>query len=44
MTLIRPGYFDPFFEPGWPQFMPLVAIGQMFIGFVLIQKIVNIKV
>jgi tight adherence protein B len=44
MSLIRPGYFDPFFEPGWPQFMPLVAVGQMFVGFVLIQKIVNIKV
>jgi tight adherence protein B len=44
MTLIRPGYFDPFFEPGWPQFMPLIAIGQMFVGFIVIQKIVNIKV
>jgi tight adherence protein B len=44
MSFIRPGYFDPFFEPGWPQFMPLIAIGQMFVGFILIQKIVNIKV
>ena len=44
MSFIRPGYFDPFFEPGWPQFMPLIAIGMMFVGFILIQKIVNIKV
>ncbi len=44
MSFIRPGYFDPFFEPGWPQFMPLIAIGGMFVGFILIQKIVNIKV
>ena len=28
MSFIRPGYFDPFFEPGWPQFMPIMAIGR----------------
>ena len=44
MSLIRPGYFDPFFEPGWPQIMPFMAIGMMVVGFFLIQKIVNIKV
>jgi tight adherence protein B len=44
MSMIRPGYFDPFFEPGWPQIMPMIAIGQMLVGFFLIQKIVNIKV
>jgi tight adherence protein B len=44
MSLIRPGYFDPFFEPGWPQVMPIMAIAMMVVGFFLIQKIVNIKV
>ena len=44
MSLIRPGYFDPFFEPGWPRIMPFMAIGMMVVGFFLIQKIVNIKV
>jgi tight adherence protein B len=44
ISLVRPGYFDPFFEPGWPQIMPMVSIGMMVVGFALIQKIVNIKV
>jgi tight adherence protein B len=44
ISLLRPGYFDPFFEPGWPQMMPIAAIIMMVIGFFLIQKIVNIKV
>jgi tight adherence protein B len=44
LALLRPGYFDPLMEPGWPRMLPLAAIGQMLIGFVLIQKIVNIKV
>jgi tight adherence protein B len=44
ISLVRPGYFDPFFRPGWPQFMPITAIAMMVVGFFLIQKIVNIKV
>ncbi len=44
MSIMSPGYFDPFFEPGWPQFMPMIAIGMMVVGFFLIQKIVDIKV
>ncbi|MBK8050325.1 MAG: type II secretion system F family protein [Anaerolineales bacterium] len=44
ISLLRPGYFEPFFEPGWPQIMPMVAVGQILIGFFLIQKIVDIKV
>lgn len=44
LALLRPGYFDPLLEPGWPRLLPMAAIGQMIIGFVLIQKIVNIKV
>jgi tight adherence protein B len=44
MSIMSPGYFEPFFEPGWPQFMPMIAVGMMLVGFFLIQKIVNIKV
>ncbi len=44
MTMIQPSYFAPFFEPGWPQMLPLVAIGQMVVGYVIIQKILDIKV
>jgi tight adherence protein B len=44
MSIMSPGYFDPFFEPGWPQFMPIIAIAMMLVGFFLIQKIVDIKV
>lgn len=44
VSFVRPGYFDPFFRPGWPQLMPITAIGLMIFGFILIQKIVNIKV
>jgi len=44
LALIQPGFFDPFFEPGWPRFMPIGAGVMMGIGFFLIQKIVDIKV
>ncbi len=44
LALIQPGFFDPFFEPGWPRFMPIGAGVLMVIGFFLIQKIVDIKV
>jgi tight adherence protein B len=44
LSVLTPGYFDPFFEPGWPQIMPLVSISMMVVGFALIQKIVSIKV
>jgi tight adherence protein B len=44
ISLLRPGYFDPFFEPGWPQMMPAIALGMIVVGFFLIQKIVDIKV
>lgn len=43
-SMISPGYFDPFFEPGWPRLMPLAAGVMMGIGFMIIRKIVNIKV
>jgi len=43
-SIISPGFFDPFFEPGWPRIMPLVAIVMIGIGFMIIRKIVDIKV
>jgi tight adherence protein B len=44
LSVMQPGYFDPFFEPGWPRFLPIGAAVMMGIGFFLIQKIVDIKV
>ena len=44
IALMQPGYFDPFFEPGWPRLMPVASLVMMGIGFFLIQKIVDIKV
>ena len=43
-SFISPGYFDPFFEPGWPRLMPMAAGVMIVIGFVIIRKIVDIKV
>lgn len=43
-SILSPGFFDPFFEPGWPRLMPLVAIVMIGIGFMIIRKIVDIKV
>jgi len=43
-SIISPGFFDPFFAPGWPRIMPLVAIVMIGIGFMIIRKIVDIKV
>ena len=44
LSVISPGYFDPFFEEGWVRMLPLGAAGMMVLGFVFIRKIVNIKV
>jgi tight adherence protein B len=44
ISMMQPDYFEPFFEPGWPQVLPLVAISLMVIGFLIIQKILDIKV
>jgi tight adherence protein B len=44
LAIARPGYFDPFFEPGLVRILPIMAIGMMVMGFGLIQMIVNIKV
>ena len=44
LALTRPGYFDPFFEPGLVRLLPIVGLGMMMVGFFLIQKIVKIEV
>lgn len=44
LSFISPGYFNPFFEPGWPRILPLIAGGMIAIGFLIIRKIVDIKV
>lgn len=44
IAVMQPGFFDPFFEPGWPRMLPVAALIMMGIGFFLIQKIVDIKV
>lgn len=43
-SILSPGYFDPFFEPGWPRLMPVAAAVMIGIGFMIIRKIVDIKV
>jgi len=43
-SILSPGYFDPFFEPNWQRLMPLAAGVMMGIGFMIIRKIVDIKV
>lgn len=44
LSFISPGYFQPFFEPGWPRLLPLGAAVMIGIGFMIIRKIVDIKV
>lgn len=44
LMIIQPAYFEPFFEPGWAQFLPMVAVIQMVAGYFIIQKILDIKV
>ena len=44
LSFISPGYFQPFFDPGWPRFLPMVAGVMIGIGFMIIRKIVDIKV
>lgn len=44
LSILLPGYFDPFFEPGLIRVVPIVGIMLMLVGFFLIQRIVDIKV
>jgi tight adherence protein B len=44
IALISPGYFKPFFEPGWARALPFVAVGMQLLGFVLMRKTIDIEV
>jgi tight adherence protein B len=44
LSLMRPGYFEPFFEPGLIRLIPMAGITLMVIGFFLIQRVVDINV
>lgn len=44
IAVIRPGYFDPFFEPGPVRLLPVAAVVLMIVGFLLIRRIVDIEV
>ena len=44
LSIIQPGFFDPFFEPGFAQYLPYIAVMMLLIGFLLIRRIVDIKV
>lgn len=44
LSFLSPGYFEPFFEPGWVRFLPIGAAVFIGIGFMIIRKIVDIKI
>jgi tight adherence protein B len=44
VSILRPGHFDPFFEPGLVRVLPIISGGMIFIGFLLVQRIVDIEV
>lgn len=44
INLMNPGFFDPFFEPGIGRLLPYIAGGLVFVGFLVINRIVDIKV
>jgi len=44
MMLIAPSYESQLFQPGWVRILPITAGVMMFIGFLVIRKIVDIEV
>lgn len=44
ISIMSPGYFDPFFEPGLVRLLPVAAVVMMLTGFLIIRKIVDIDV
>lgn len=44
LSIVAPGYFDPFFEPGIASILPYIAFSMLTIAFLLIRWIMNIKV
>lgn len=44
IMMLQPNYFEPFLEPGWPRVLPIAAVVLMVVGYMIIQKILDIKV
>jgi tight adherence protein B len=44
LTMIKPDYFAPFFEPGPFQLLPMAALVMMAVGFLIIRRVVDIDV
>lgn len=42
--LVNPTYMGRLFEPGWIRLIPVVAVIMVFIGFMIMQKIIAIEV
>jgi tight adherence protein B len=44
LSILSPGYFDPFFEPGLIRIIPFIGGSMMVAGFLIIRRIVDIEV
>jgi len=44
ISMMSPGFFKPFLEPGWPRLLPIMAVSMQVVGFLIIRKIIDIEV
>ena len=42
ISVINPGYMSEMFQPGWPMFIPIAAPIMIFMGFILMRKMIRI--
>ncbi len=42
ISVINPGYMSEMFQPGWPIFIPIGALIMIFMGFILMRKMIQI--
>ena len=42
ISVINPGYMSEMFQPGWPMFIPIGALIMIFMGFILMRKMIRI--
>jgi len=42
LTLVSPEFLTPLFEPGWVRVLPMIAVVMMVMGFVVINRILQI--
>ncbi len=42
ISFINPGYMSEMFQPGWPIFIPIAALVMIFMGFILMRKMIQI--